>query len=259
MKKKLKIIISIIVLVSIVAVILLIAFWPNNKEKHYTKKKIVELISKGFVNGISKEDLENLMNQDIADETMMTGEDAYLLQTPSEELINKYNLDSYVVENKKYFDNLEKKIKENYLWEFDGETEENQQTYFINLKTYSYGIYLSDLKEIVNQLMVRISNGDPKNINEYKAKIIAMKVLNSYLDEYIYNGDIKSIVIDFQNINSDETKNSLMQYLIDLAGYTNLQDENINAMEQNRQTRITEYIDIALNNGILDKNDILKI
>ena len=63
MKKKLKIIISIIVLVSIVAVILLIAFWPNNKEKHYTKKKIVELISKGFVNGISKEDLETFSKE----------------------------------------------------------------------------------------------------------------------------------------------------------------------------------------------------
>ncbi len=252
-----KIIITLIFII-IIAIILLIAFWPKKQEENYTKKEIVEKVSNGFINGISKEKLEKLMNQDIADKTMITGNDAYLLTKPSQNKIDQYNLNEYVQKNQTYFSNLEKKIKENYSWEFDGEAEANQSSYIINVKSYSYGTYLSDLEEMVNQLMIRVSDNTPKDINKYKAKVIAMKILNSHLDEYICN-EVKTILIDFTNINSDETKNSLMQYLVDLAGYNNLQDENINAMEQNRQTRITEYIDNAINNKTLDKNDILKI
>ena len=96
-------------------------------------------------------------------------------------------------------------------------------------------------------------------VNKYKAKVIAMKLLDSYLDEYIYNGDSKVISITFNSINDDKTKNSLIQYLIDLAGYNNREDEKINTMENNRKTRIAEYINTAISNGTLNKNDILKM
>ena len=256
MKKR---VIIILMFLIIAASILTITFLPKKQEKTYTKKQTIENISKGFASGISKKELENLMNQEIADKTVMTGKDAYLLKKPAQEKIEKYNLNSYVKENEKYFSALEKKIKDNYSWKFEGTFEENQTTYFITLKTYSYGVYLSDLEEMVMQLMSRVNSDNPKEINEYKAKVISMKLLNSHIDDYIYNGEEKTISISFANPDSDETKNSLMQYLVDLAGYNNLTDEKINALEQNRQTRITEYIDAALNDGTLNKNNILKI
>lgn len=259
MKKKYKIIIGVIIVILILAIVLMFALWPKKQEKGYTKKEIIELISKGFVDGDSKEELEGLMNQQIADKTMMSGDDAYLLKMPSQDNIDKYKLTNYVTNNKTYFDNLMKKVKENYEWKFDGEAKGNQETYFMSIKTYRYGVYLSDLEEMINQLMTRVSNSDPKDVNEYKAKVIAMKLLNSHLDEYIYNGDAKNVAITFTDIKSDETKNSLIQYLLDLAGYSNQTDENINTMIQNRQTRIQEYIDDAINNGTLNENDILEL
>lgn len=262
MKKKTKIIISALVLAIIIAIVIIIALWPKHKEeKSYTKKEIIEKISNGFANGISKDELESLMNQEVQDKTMMTGEDAYLLQTPSKKLIDKYNLNNYVKQNKTYFSNLEKKIKENYYWEFDGEVKENQTNYFIKVKTYNYGVYLADLEEMVGLLTNNypFENSEEQEINDYKAKIIAMKLLDSHLDDYISSSDPKTIAIFFQQINSTETKNSLIQYLIDLSGYANGLDERINNMEINRTERMQSYINEAISNGTLDQNDILKL
>lgn len=261
MKKKTKIIISVILLIILIAAILLIAFLPKNSEKKsYTKKEIIELISNGYAKGITKKELEELIGQKLSDQTMITGEDAYLLQTPTDDLIKQYNLNNYVNSAKNYFKNLETKIKENYSWEFDGEAEENQGSYYMKLKTYSYGVYLLDLEEMINQLLSQYNlSNENAEVNEYKARVIAMKLLDSHLDEYIYNGDSKVISITFKSPDDNVTKNSLVQYLIDLAGYNNSEDEKISAMENNRKNRITEYINDAISNGTLDKKDILKI
>ena len=259
MKKRIKIITIAIIVILLVA-ILIIVFLPKKQERNYTKKEIIEQISNGFVDGISKGKLEDLINQDIADKTMMTGEDAYLLQTPSEKLIDDYNLNNYINLNKTYFKHLEKAIKQNYSWEFAEDVSPNQNSFLMNIKVYSYGIYLSDLEEMEQQLLAnyKSKNTEEKQINEYKAKVVAMKLLDSHINDYVYNGEARSIFVDFKNIKSDETKNSLMQYLIDLAGYNN-QDENIRIMVQNRQERVKSYIDDAINNQIIDKNDILKL
>ena len=258
MKNKIKIIIGIVIVAILIIAILIMIFWPKNQGNSYNKKEIIEKISNGFVEGISQEELEKLMNQQIADKTMMTGKDAYLLKKPNNDEIKKYELNEYVKNNETYFNNLVQKIKENFSWEFADKAGKINY-YVINVKTYSYGVYLSDLEEMVNQLISRVSNNIPKNINQYKAKVIAMKVLNNHLGEYIYKGDTRSVIIDFKGINQNDTKNSLMQYLIDLAGYNNQSDENISAMEQNRQSRIKTYIDNAINDGTLDKNDVLKL
>lgn len=86
-----------------------------------------------------------------------------------------------------------------------------------------------------------------------------MQLLNTHLNEYVNNSEEKTILITFTNLNNDETKNSLMQYLIDLTGYNYHTIENINIMVQNRNERLQKYIDDAINTGILNKNDILKI
>lgn len=252
MKKK--IIIGLIVILLLVVV----AFFPNKKtEEQLTKKETIKQISEGFGNGISKKELEKLMNQKIDYKTMMTGSDAYLLKTPNDDLIKKYNLDTYVKQNKTYFNKLETKIKENYSWEFEGEVQENQDAYFMLVKVYNYGIYLSDLETLQNKLLEKESTKE--EANEYKAKVIAMKLLNSHLDDYLNNGEAKNIAITCANLNSDETKNSLMQYLIDLAGYTNEKDETIANMVQNRDSRMQNLIDEAIRNNILEENDLLKL
>ena len=261
MKKKH--IIMLLILILIIITIIFIHLIPNNKttKKTYTKKEIVEKISEGFGNGINKKELEKLLNQKITDKTIMLGKDSYLLKMPSDKLIKKYNLTEYVKENKKYYKNIEKRIKDNYSWKFDDITEENQNTYFVAIKTYQYGVYLSDLEEMIGLLTANysFSNAEQQEINNYKAKVIAMKLLNNHLNDYINENAGKTVAIFFTDINNDETKTSLLQYIIDLLGYTDGTNERINNMEINRTTRMQEYINDAINNNELNKNDILKI
>ena len=86
-----------------------------------------------------------------------------------------------------------------------------------------------------------------------------MKLLDSHLDDYISDRESKTIAIFFKDINSQETKDSLYQYLFDLSGYATGLDERINNMEVNRMERMQEYINNALNSGLLNKEDILKL
>ena len=252
MKKKL--IFAMVILVIIIAVIIIIFLPKDKEEKAYNKKETIEEISNGLVNGMSKKDLEKLLNQKISEQTIMTGKDAYLLKAPSNDLIEKYNLDKYVTVQKTYFEKLDSKIKNEYSWKFEGETKGNQAYYYITINVYNYGIYLNDINEIQKQLLenYKATNNAEQEINEYKAKIIAMKLLDSHLDDY--GNTQKTIAISFTNIDNDETKASLMQYLVDLAGYNSASDD-INA----RPVKIKNFIEENINNGVLNKQDLLAL
>ena len=259
MKNKLIIALIILIIIADVLIIVFTSKDKDTKEKSYTRKETIELISKGFVNGISKKELEKLMNQKLDDKTIMTGDDAYLLQKPSEKIINQYNLNNYVQNNQNYFKNLTAKIKSNYSWKFDGEAKDNQTQYIVKLKTYNYGIYIQDFEALTNLLLNNVKNDTtPQEVKEYKAKVIAMKLLDTHLDDYLNNDEEKTILITFSG-NSDEAKNSLAQYLVDLGGYNYHNIPKINEMIQNRATRLQSYISEGLNNGTLDSQDILKI
>ena len=253
-----KIIICLII-VLIIFIISLIAFYPSEEKQHQlSQKEIIEKISDGYIEGISKKELEKLMSQELTTQSIMIGEDSYLSQKPNSSVIKKYNLDNFVDEQKKYLNNLEKIIKNNYYWEFLNEVEENQQIYYIRIQTYNYGVYYQDIETLMSIILsnYQTKNDEEQMVNKYKAKVVAMKLLDSHISEYENKDETKDVVVEFSKNNQDETKNSLAQYLIDLSGYNY---NSINEMNENRQTRIQNYITNAINSGQLDQNDFLKI
>ena len=238
-----KIIICLII-VLIIFIISLIAFYPSEEKQHQLSQK--EIIEK------------KLMSQELTAQSIMIGEDSYLSQKPNSSVIKKYNLDNFVDEQKKYLNNLEKIIKNNYYWEFLNEVEENQQIYYIRIQTYNYGVYYQDIETLMSIILsnYQTKNDEEQMVNKYKAKVVAMKLLDSHISEYENKDETKDVVVEFSKNNQDETKNSLAQYLIDLSGYNY---NSINEMNENRQTRIQNYITNAINSGQLDQNDFLKI
>ena len=254
-----KIIICLII-VLIIFIIALIVFYPNTEKQppKLSQKEIIEKISDGYINGISKKELETLMSQELTTQTIMIGEDSYLSQKPNSSLIEKYNLVNFVDVQKKYINNLEKTIKNNYSWEFLNEVKENQQIYYMRIQTYNYGVYYQDIQALMSILLnnYQTNNDEEQMINKYKAKVVAMKLLDSHISEYENREETKDIVVEFSKNNQDKTKNSLAQYLVDLGGYNY---NNINEMNENRQIRLQNYITNAINSGELDQNDFLKI
>ena len=111
----------------IILIVVLIVFYPTKEnEKQLTNKEIIEQISDGYVSGISQNELNQLMNQDIDEKTMMTRKDAYVLSTQKKEIVEQYKLENYINKNEQYYKNLESQIEKNYEWSFNGSAESNQ-------------------------------------------------------------------------------------------------------------------------------------
>ena len=105
----------------IILIVVLIVFYPTKEnEKQLTNKEIIEQIFDGYVSGISQNELNQLMNQDIDEKTMMTRKDAYVLSTPKKEIVEQYKLENYINKNEQYYKNLESQIEKNYEWSFNG-------------------------------------------------------------------------------------------------------------------------------------------
>ncbi len=244
MKKKI-ITVSIIIILTIT--FFLIIYNHNKQETKKVKTKdIVVTVSNGYINGMSKKTLEKKLNHKLSEKSIITGKDSYLNQKPSEKLIEKYNLSNYAKEQENYINSLEAKIKENYSFSFQGTSKEYQKNYIVKVKTYYYAAYLSDLSEIMKQLLANydINSEEQENIYNYKAKVIAMRILNNHLNDYNNENETKEVVIDFDN-----PYNSLSQYLLDLAGYNYT---NVIKMDENRTTRVTVLINEYLQNRIIE-------
>lgn len=254
-----------LIIILILLTIALIFFYSEQEseesEDSLTNKEIIQRISDGYADGISKSELEELLNQELGEKTVITGEDSYLNEKPEQSIIETYNLEEYETLQTTYVANVEEQIKNNYTWEFIVEAEDMDQEFFIEIQTYNFGIYLYDLDELINLLLENVTyeDSEEQTVYEYKAKIIAMKLLDSHLTDYINEEETKTIYIDFTNLDNDETKNSLSQYLLDLAGYNYHNISSINEMNENRTERLSEYINDAIADGTLNEEDILQI
>ena len=243
MKDKLKINIPIIMAVIVLIIIiigLVFLFAKNDKKKEEKKKEIdyqkyasqyVDKLTKAIIYGKNKIELTKILQtENIMDSDVMSGSDMYLKQTLDEKLIKKYKLDDYVEAGKKYGDNLEKAIQDNFSYKIEGVAENTDDVSpLVSYKSYCYQAYIKDLSQIRVELLAKAGyNMDGSSfdvdekfrVDDYKAKIKAAEILDSHLDDYVNNGDTNKIYVTFTHKKAEKSSESFVSYLMNLSGYT---------------------------------------
>ena len=207
----------------------------------------------------SKKELQNASNiKDIEQFNIITGKDSYLRMTPKEKVIKTNGLEDYVQKNKEYADNLEKKIKENFDYSMQiSINNKDKVVYTIEFISYYYSVYFFDLQQIQTELLKK-SSMVSNEVNEYKAKIKAMEILNFKLDNYDNKDNNEAFTFNYSGFESEETQNSFYSYLLTLGGYVN-GNEKIETLMKKQSERVTSYINEAIAKGVVDPGNVLAL
>lgn len=245
MKSKKRIYIIAMLIASVFAIIGISIYFKGNvnKENNQTTislseaKEYVEKLTNIIINGGTKEELIlTLQTDEVQDETIMTGADMYLRQTPSKNIIKKYSLDDYVSKEDALATSLEKHIQDNFEYKIDS-TVENAEYHSINVtyKGFYYTSYIADLQRITYDLLIKsgydlenVTGTEKFKVDMYKARIKAASLLDNYLDYYNNESEEKQTTVSFTNKKISGNKEEFMSYLLNLNGYAYIQNVNIN-------------------------------
>lgn len=266
-KKWLILITCLIILILVITLVIPLLVKDNNE---YDSKKTtrefasdIETLNDLLINGGSKKEIIELTKiKELENFNIMTGKDSYLNQKPSKEIIDTYNLNDYVTKSSKYISRLEKEIKNNFDFKSENVTRDNNYIYnMVTVKAYYYSGYIVDLEELKNQLLEKVISSDKKEekANNYKAKVKAMEILDKKLKDYRNKNEKINIGVNYNASKKTYTKNSLYQYILTVQGFSYRNNPEMMEKNANVQTRMTEYIDEALTNGILDNDNILRL
>ena len=239
MKNKLKI----AVVIAIIAILLIIGgvviyFSSNSNNSEENKpntervtleemRNYVETLNNTIIHGGNEDVLKKVLHTTEIDETsIMTGKDAYLLKTPSEEIIEEYSLGQYENTAKTLAQNLETRIVENFEYTITDVGETDDYTSFhITYRTFYYDAYINDLLTIRNELLTRAGYDLDNVVNNaqfiadlYKAKVKAAYLLNNYLDNYVNQDETANTVLSFTNNRIEDSADEFTSYLHNLNG-----------------------------------------
>ena len=168
--------------------------------------------------------------------------------------IKDNNLDNYVIIQDELATNVEKKIQSNFDYSISNVIEEDDYTqYSVLLKSYYQIAYLLDLEELQKQLLVKSAQED-NEVNNYKAKVIALKILDKRLDDYV-NKDENCMANLYRYQNDEERNNSSLLSYINLLQGLNYNNEKIFTENQlNITERMNTYINEAIENKLINEN-----
>ncbi len=235
----------IITLILLLLVFLIIFFEEiNNSVKEQSDvEKFTELV----INGGTKEQLEKITGAEVMTVTIMTGPDSYL-----NSLIEEKNLEEYTETGKELIKNFEKIVKQSFDYDIENKAINKA---FITYKMFYYAAYISDLKLLKETILKSTLSSD--EISEYKAIVIAMKILDKHLNEY--QGNKKYIFyLNYEKANYDTYKNTYNSYLNNLVGFYNGNQE-VNNLRETSADRVEEYLLTAKANNIVDSENLLKM
>lgn len=242
---------KIIALVASVLIIICLAlalyFYLNPPEMKVESaleaEKYINEVNSLIIKGSSKKRIKKVLKFDLECELIMVGKDAYQRKRPADEIIQKYDLNSYAFEAERLSSNLEEKIKDNYSVKTIKTSKENNfYVSKINYQTFYYAAYVGDLKSLETEILAKTglhyddkSEKDEEIANKYKAKVKAMQILDKHLDNYINKNEKLSFDLYLMEGKSSQSKNEVKGYLYGILGY------NYEKFELYNVTRINGY------------------
>lgn len=113
---------------------------------------------------------------------------------------------------------------------------------------------LNNLQEII----LTNSGLEDNEVNEYKAKVKAMEILDKHLDNYQNESDETTAIVTYTLNDSEATSQSLYDYLLILEGENYLYNcDTVTNLMENQNQRVQDYYNFGLSEGILDSNNLL--
>lgn len=273
MKKKKIMIISAVVLVIIVASFLVLRFTRKNMNKPKPEKKETVLVEaqledniRRFANGAvsSKQTLKSLRdltnNPYIDISHAMYGKDSTTNTKVDKDLKGSTDLSAYEKVQDKLVKKLEDKMAASYSYEYvtDFIYESPQvATRKVRLQSYLFCYYYNDVSYFLGYLLSKSGYDGTETekeylIAEYKAKIKAMQVLDSHLDDYV-SDEVYEMELIYEVVDDKMRCTNCEKYLEYVKGFysSRIQDYPEERMEQ--------FLNEGIEKGILKKNNLLAI
>ena len=187
-----------IIILSVIGIILVILLMVNLmfNRYHYSEKKKVEIkrsVSQKMESltdeKVTIDDVRKILNDNnIANVLVTLGENSYLRNKPSNDIIEQNNLQSLVEQQEYYVSRVEKKYLDSLSYKIvSEEVNGNDLCENIEIVTYYYSMYLNDYINMVSQIIdfpINEMDDLTYQIEYYKMQIKIMKVLDNYLDDY---------------------------------------------------------------------------
>lgn len=229
----------------------------------YTKKEqeIKNIIDNVFLNKNStSSDIDSITGE--SNGYIVIGNDSYLKRKLDDSIMNENGLNVYRNKQLDYASKVEEKYLSNIKYNLKEDSMGNVE---IDITSWYFSLYCSDVNLLKMKLMQEANvdmtlvetNYKEFSIYEYKARIVAMKIINDYLDNYNNKNEIIKLLFEYENdIPANNQYYSLYNNLI---ANTSIYMPNTDDRVNEQKNRVDDYYNNAIAKGIIKKDNLFAI
>lgn len=266
MKKR--IIILLIVILIFVVIYCILQKDNSNKITKKPEENTKEIISAIIDQELTEESLKEITEIKNIKSNIIVGEDSFLRNTPSNKIVEKYNLSQYKEERETLALDIEDKFIKNlnYAIISEEENENGELVQTIEVIGFYYELYMADFTTLSIELYEklgydssRIESDEKMNVIFYKAQTKAMQLMEPFISNYENYGEKVTFRVTYVNgklKDSDEMINIISQ--IRGMTYSNMDFSKKENQEAQRE-RIKSYYERGYETGVIKTNNLLDI
>ena len=225
------------------------------EKEEISKEDVIKVIEEDFLSlDTNYAKITSYMGNEILNENyVVLGTDSYLRKIP--------NSSEDLTEYKKIQDEYVSKVEQTYLDNTKYEVVEDIDGLRFNIQPWLFVAYSTDMSVLINKLLnlagvdetLIETNYEEYSLYEYKAKVKALTILDSYLS--FYNNSDETFKFLFYLNGSSDLESQYFSLYLNFVG-------NVSKMvtsDTTRDTRVNQYLYNAINLGIVNLDNPLSI